>query len=174
MFCPFYGVLCKKGPSNLQNDDYGPVRVHNRRFASWGTFFLSIFSKNIPFLIFCPKIRKNTTKTCPSICITAIMNPLGSIIVVLQGWGIYLAQNPIKLAKRKNQPRDNYGPDVVLWRVGVEKMAISTTGYCMKEDSTSAAQSNNTQGTQCLYRISRDISTHCVFITGFGQFNALI
>ena len=24
-FCPFYGVLCKRGPSNLQNDDYaGP------------------------------------------------------------------------------------------------------------------------------------------------------
>ena len=21
-FCPFYGVLCKRGPSNLQNDDY--------------------------------------------------------------------------------------------------------------------------------------------------------
>ena len=24
MFCPFYGDLCKIGPSNLQNDDYGP------------------------------------------------------------------------------------------------------------------------------------------------------
>ena len=43
------------------------------------------------------------------------MDPLGFIIVVLQVRGTILAQNPINMAKRKNRPRDNYGP-VTDWR----------------------------------------------------------
>ena len=40
------------------------------------------------------------------------MDPLGSIIVVLQFRGTSLAQNPIKGAKRKNRPPTIYGPEV--------------------------------------------------------------
>ena len=47
---------------------------------------------------------KNRRKNRPSTCKTAIMDPLGSIIVVLQVRGTSLAQNPIKGAKRKNRP----------------------------------------------------------------------
>ena len=40
------------------------------------------------------------------------MDPLGSTINVLQVRGNILAQNSIKMAKRKNRARENYGPDL--------------------------------------------------------------
>ena len=43
-------------------------------------------------------------KTRPSIFKTAIIASLGSIIFVLQVRGTILAQNPIKMEKRKNRP----------------------------------------------------------------------
>ena len=46
----------------------------------------------------------------PSICKRAIMGAIESIIVVLQVRGSILAQNPIKMAKRQNRSRANYGP----------------------------------------------------------------
>ena len=53
--------------------------------------------------------RLKSTKKRSSTCKTAIMDP--SIIVDLQVRETYLAQNPIKGAKRKNRPRQNYGLD---------------------------------------------------------------
>ena len=73
-------------------------------FSSFFSVFQGRYQKARIFI----KIRR---KNRPLPCKTATMNPLGSIIVVLQGWGTSLAQNPIKMAIHKNRPRDNYGPE---------------------------------------------------------------
>ena len=79
-----------------------------------GRFFVD-FQRKYAYFYILPKIRLKPTKNRPLTCKTAIMDPLGSIIVVLQVRRTSLAQNPIKMAKRKNRPRPNYGPATALY-----------------------------------------------------------
>ena len=84
------------------------LQVEGRFFVG----FKQILGQNIKKRIF---FAINRRKKRPSTCKTAIMDPLGSIIAVLQVRGTFLAQNPLKLAKRKNWPRENYGLGLVQW-----------------------------------------------------------
>ena len=69
-----------------------------------GRFFRLFLAKTYNFWYLALKFAKSWRKTVPQLCKTAIVDPLGSIIVVLQVRGTFLAQNPIKLANRKNRP----------------------------------------------------------------------
>ena len=90
----------------MQNDDYGPVLQVERQFF---VGFKRVWGQNIKKTGIFAKTRR---KKRPLTCKTAIMDPLGSIIVVLQVRGTILAQNPIKMANRKNRPPPViYGPE---------------------------------------------------------------